>query len=536
MASYSNQAPASTFGYEGLATTNYGTNAQLSLGQTSSVQKRTSWVRFSSVTFPHPPIASVSNVVLTLYSAAEGLSANRTVYVYLNLRDWVEGQATWNIFKTSNNWGTAGARNSTTDYNSSLLGSATVSGTIAANAAVAITLDNTLFLEYINNQATYPGGFEILLTETGSDYWNPHSNDAATSTYRPKLTFDYTTFDDLVSKDIATTPTVTKPVIGQKHVLVDKDIATTPTLTKPTCAEVGGGVDDLVSKNIATTPTVTKPVIGQKHVLTDKDIATTPTLSKPTMGAISNLVSKNIATTATVTKPVIAQIHALVSKDFSTQIALTKSTLVVSYNLSGKDISVLPTVTKPVIGQKHALSAFDIVSRLTMSKPTVNASLITARFKMIADKANHLLIADSFSTDPILTTNTIAFTLCDQNGIDIVDQNGVVIGGNTLFQAHNIKMTAKNIDYNLTAEEIWERQMIAEKLNYTLIADSFSVDPVLVTNTIAFTLCDQNGVDIVDQNGVVIGGNTLFEAHNIKLSAKRLDYQLVAEEDLWENA
>ena len=30
-------------------------------------------------------------------------------------RDWVENQTTWNVYKTSNDWGTAGASNTTTD-------------------------------------------------------------------------------------------------------------------------------------------------------------------------------------------------------------------------------------------------------------------------------------------------------------------------------------------------------------------------------------------------------------------------------------
>ncbi|MBA4420279.1 MAG: hypothetical protein C0391_03955 [Anaerolinea sp.] len=189
MPSYSNQAPESTLIYEGAATLNYGTNVRLSVGQTAANQRRSSLLRFP--TLPSG-VATVSNVIFTLYSAAKSLSANRTLSAYLNLKDWIEAQTTWNIFKTSNNWGTAGARNTTTDYLNSLLGSATVLSTIATNASLATTLDNTLFLAYLNNQATYPGGFEVLLTETGTDYWNPHSNDAANAAYKPKLTFDYT--------------------------------------------------------------------------------------------------------------------------------------------------------------------------------------------------------------------------------------------------------------------------------------------------------------------------------------------------------
>ena len=71
---------------------------------------------------------------------------------------------------------------------------------------------------------------------------------------------------------------------------------------------------------------------------------------------------------------------------------------------------------------------------------------------LTADKMDYQLTAEAFCVDPVLTTHTIAFTLCDENGNDIVDESDNLIGGNTLFQAHNIKLTAKRLGYNLTAE------------------------------------------------------------------------------------
>ena len=69
-----------------------------------------------------------------------------------------------------------------------------------------------------------------------------------------------------------------------------------------------------------------------------------------------------------------------------------------------------------------------------------------------ADHINYQLTAESFAVDPVLTTNTVSFTLCDQSGNDIVDQSGNLIGGNTSFESHNIKLTAPHIDYVLTVE------------------------------------------------------------------------------------
>jgi len=188
MLSYSNQAAESTFGYQGAATTNYGTNAQLSLGQSAVGQARRSFVRFPSLP---SAVAVVSNPVLSLYSAVEGLGGNRDASIYRSLRNWVQSQLTWNIYSTGNNWNTAGSAGIGTDFDNNILSTVTISSTIAANTKVDFALDAALFLEYLNNQATYPGGFFVYMAESSTSYWNPHSNDAATAGYRPLLVFDY---------------------------------------------------------------------------------------------------------------------------------------------------------------------------------------------------------------------------------------------------------------------------------------------------------------------------------------------------------
>ena len=189
MATYSNQAAESTFLYEGLATTNYGTNAELSLGISGASQARRSLVRFPSLP---SGVSGVSSVVFSLFSSSEGMSNARSVYIAASKRAWTQAGATWNKYDGTNDWGTAGAMNAS-DYDSAMaFGNASISATIAANAEVQFTLDNTLFAAYLNAQATYPGGFLVYMTEAATDYWNPHSNDAATAGYRPKLTFNYT--------------------------------------------------------------------------------------------------------------------------------------------------------------------------------------------------------------------------------------------------------------------------------------------------------------------------------------------------------
>jgi hypothetical protein len=61
-----------------------------------------------------PVGATITAATLSLYFF--GVTAGRTLTAYRLLRiDWNQGQATWNVFKTSNNWGTPGALNAATD-------------------------------------------------------------------------------------------------------------------------------------------------------------------------------------------------------------------------------------------------------------------------------------------------------------------------------------------------------------------------------------------------------------------------------------
>ena len=185
---YSAQAISeSTYIAQAAPTTNVGSNASLFVGQSGAGGIRRSLVR-------HPSIPSdiyvLANPILSLYCVSDSLTGDRLVTVYRCKRNWVEDQATWNIYSTGNNWTSAGAMGAG-DYDSTPLGTATLPYTIAANAEFQIPLDETLFKEYINNQATYPGGLLVVMVETAADLWNIHSNDSATEGYRPKLTFDY---------------------------------------------------------------------------------------------------------------------------------------------------------------------------------------------------------------------------------------------------------------------------------------------------------------------------------------------------------
>src|ERR1700754_745345 len=64
----------------------------------------------------------------SLVLAANSIVTGHVIEMYECLRAAVESQATWNIYSTGNNWGTAGALGSGTDRSASALASATMPG------------------------------------------------------------------------------------------------------------------------------------------------------------------------------------------------------------------------------------------------------------------------------------------------------------------------------------------------------------------------------------------------------------------------
>jgi hypothetical protein len=146
---------------------------------------------FTKGTNPPPSGATFSSCVLTLYHIYNYATVNSTLYIYRCLKNWVETQATYNIYSTGNNWGTAGARNSTTDYYATELGSIAQSST-ETSGEKNITINAAEFTKMFNG--TYNNyGFVIFLPTTSYTLHGYASSSHATSTYRPKITAEWTT-------------------------------------------------------------------------------------------------------------------------------------------------------------------------------------------------------------------------------------------------------------------------------------------------------------------------------------------------------
>ena len=105
--------------YQALPTTNLSTETAVALYNYAGYVQRTI-IKMSLSSLPAG--SSISSSTLSLYYYVyTGTNPNgKPITVYKVRRaDWVEAEATWNIYKTGSNWGTAGCANTSTDIDTS---------------------------------------------------------------------------------------------------------------------------------------------------------------------------------------------------------------------------------------------------------------------------------------------------------------------------------------------------------------------------------------------------------------------------------
>jgi hypothetical protein len=179
---------ADTYIQGNTATTNYDTSTSLIVGASSPAVYR-AWIKpdFSAV----PVGATFITAILKLTPITDVSSNARTMTANRCLRDVVSDQATWNIWKTSNNWGTAGAGNSSTDYDGAVaLGTMTQPASPTLNVALEMTLTASELQKLFDG--TYTNNGITLRVDTESlDAIVYASTNHATSEYRPIITLTY---------------------------------------------------------------------------------------------------------------------------------------------------------------------------------------------------------------------------------------------------------------------------------------------------------------------------------------------------------
>jgi hypothetical protein len=167
------------------ATTNYGAHNDVHLSATADA---TSNVLVSfNFSASVPAGATITLATLSLYAAV--YASGRTIGCYrLRRTDWVEAQATWNIYKTGSNWGTAGALDTSTDHD-------TTDGATSASLSAAGWQNWTVTAQVQYARDNVAGIAHFFLRDTGAaaDKTQRYSDkETVNTTLRPKLYIEYT--------------------------------------------------------------------------------------------------------------------------------------------------------------------------------------------------------------------------------------------------------------------------------------------------------------------------------------------------------
>ena len=178
-----------TFIVDSAATTNFDGNAAgLGIGEwNGGAEVDRTLIKFDLSSIPSTNI--VSAATLSLWYKTDWSSNDRSAKIYRVLKDWVENQATWNIWKTANNWTTAGCSSVGNDYDSTVWATATMSATATVDTELQWIFDATGVAElqkFVN--ATYSNYGWLMKADTETnDLWYFHASHGATSGFRPKL-------------------------------------------------------------------------------------------------------------------------------------------------------------------------------------------------------------------------------------------------------------------------------------------------------------------------------------------------------------
>lgn len=181
-----------TFINAGDATQNYATTVYVAVGEnnTSTSTYRT-LIKFDVSSIPKS--ALLVSATLSVWTALDLSSTTRNYKLFRVKRDWVEAEATWNVWSTGNNWGTGGCSNTTTDYDTTVWATKSFGSAIADDTQMDFVFDATGLTElkkFIDGTYTNYGWMIKADTET-DDAYRLHSSSSATAGYRPRLVIEY---------------------------------------------------------------------------------------------------------------------------------------------------------------------------------------------------------------------------------------------------------------------------------------------------------------------------------------------------------
>lgn len=170
------------------ATTNYN-NAYLLIGESNAaVATYRSLIKFDLSSIPSG--AQVSAATLSIWVFEDVSSNARTLRAYRVKRNWVETEATWNVYSTGNSWGTAGCDNTTSDRDATDMGSASVGAAVSVGTEIQISLTTAEMNKFFDGTYTNYGWLLKVDTEA-DDCYLYDSSGSLTAGERPKLVIEY---------------------------------------------------------------------------------------------------------------------------------------------------------------------------------------------------------------------------------------------------------------------------------------------------------------------------------------------------------
>jgi len=172
---------------QGAASTNYGSAITATVGgESGGAFHRRMVIKFDLASIPTDAV--IDQAVMCLYLVSEGHEQNVNIAGYPLLRDWVEDEVTWNIWKTGNNWTTAGATSVGDDREGTAIGSFTLIDNSPAGTEFVMQLTASRVQDWLAG-SNYGLIVQEDMAQDSYSVWG--TSDHGTAAYRPALAIDY---------------------------------------------------------------------------------------------------------------------------------------------------------------------------------------------------------------------------------------------------------------------------------------------------------------------------------------------------------
>jgi hypothetical protein len=179
--------------YSQAPTVNFGAGATIDIGYLTTPSQRRTLIRFSLASIPTGSTIVAANISLWLSEPGSWFGAGPAIIrAYAVLRNWIESEATWNIYSTGNSWGTAGCDNTTTDRRPDNIAVGGVDHTAPDDSRIDISIDAATVQEWLDGNLDNNGLLiKADIEATTNRLYRFHSSESASPSLRPKLTVVY---------------------------------------------------------------------------------------------------------------------------------------------------------------------------------------------------------------------------------------------------------------------------------------------------------------------------------------------------------